>query len=151
MNWYRGFYRLWLAFSVVWIGWQVAHGHRQYAEWKITNPTMVHDPRSNPSSVEYDPRNLRVVESWAPKPEEAWEPGSADRICYAIFCVPAVFYAILRVPAWILRGFRRQAEEDEENRATFRRHSTPTSPQGESSAPGSIWRRLPEFHRAVPR
>jgi len=116
VNWHRGFFRLWLVGSVLWVSaagfgiyqeysrhqqWGIAHTdwEQRHAAWKKTPPTFHHFQTSA------DPDAAQVVQSLPLEPKEPIEPYCDSSLYYAFFLVPAGSYAILRTLAWILGGF----------------------------------------------
>ena len=120
MNWYRGFYRLWLALSVLWVllagavavgvtSQQVAFEKRVTAELRAEGlpPCESGAPDCAPWERDWRGREPHVGQTVRGKADLHGPYSRTDLAGYwsAVFLVPALFYGLLRGATWVLRGF----------------------------------------------
>jgi hypothetical protein len=125
MNWYRGFYRLWLALSLLWV--VAAGGTAAYITWEeYAFERRVAAARAKVQAEHPGPENVALLGPNGDFCQEPTPPPDYGTQCSAdptpphreaeivgwwaaVFAVPALFYGLLRTLAWILGGFGRTA------------------------------------------
>jgi hypothetical protein len=122
LNWYRGFYRLWLVLTVLWVVGVSATVLTMDSEQKVferrvaaaralypeaaKHGGLLLTPKGDPCSFPKDPE---FWETCGLNPRGPHDPNDLNALWITLFAVPAAFYGLLRTLAWILGGFGRTA------------------------------------------
>jgi hypothetical protein len=122
LNWFRGFYRLWLALSLLWVvlagtcavyvTWEQEAFERRIAVARASDPEaaqhggLLLTPRGAICTANAE---LYSWERCAVDPLPLHPPEQIGAWWLVTFGVPALFYGLLRTLAWILGGFGRTA------------------------------------------
>jgi len=122
LNWYRGFYRVWMVSSLLWIAlWGALAIGVTYQQQQFNNrvaAARASDPEAaNHGGLLLNWRGEVCKGDWFDRnaPDCTLDPAgphpTTDLLGFwiGIFAVPAAFYAMLRAAAWIFRGFGRNS------------------------------------------